>query len=321
MSLGIVLDVAIGLVFTYLLMAIIVSGVVELVAGWAKWRGKDLRDGMASLLNADEHPMLKTLFNAVQQHGLISNTPTDRLPSYVPSRNFALALADILKQGGSGTAFSRIQAGIQALPSGAVKQTLSSFVTEAAGDADLLQKRIETWFDDSMDRLTGAYKRHTQLWMLGLGFVAAVVLNVDSIALARTLWTDSSVRSAMVAAAQQYAKEPLPTGGDAKERVKAANCELARLPLPIGWTRPASNAADPCKDGAMQPIVGFKDALKVVQERLTTGSWFWMLIGWLVTAAAVSFGAPFWFDALKNLLNVRNAGPKPERTDAKGAAK
>ena len=179
---GIVLDVAIGLAFTYLLMAIIVSGLVEVLAGWRKWRGKSLRDGIAGLLDAGDHPLLDQLFKDVFTHGLVADLSSKGLPSYVPSRNFAMALLDVLKPDGStGTAFSRIQFGIQKLPAGTLKQALSTFVEHAAGDAEALQKRIESWFDDLMDRLTGEYKRHTQAWMIGLALVAAMVLNVDLI--------------------------------------------------------------------------------------------------------------------------------------------
>ena len=322
MSLEIVLDVAIGLAFTYLLMAIIVSGLVEVLAGWRKWRGKSLRDGIAGLLDAGDHPLLDQLFKDVFTHGLVADLSRKGLPSYVPSRNFALALLDVLKPDGStGTAFSRIQFGIQKLPAGTVKQALSTFVEHAAGDAEALQKRIESWFDDSMDRLTGEYKRHTQAWMIGLALVAAMVLNVDSISLARTLWTDPAVRSAMVGAAQQYVdRSGQATAADAQQKLQDARCALEKLPLPIGWTLQTPKKMDPppaCDAVALQ-ITDFKDAMQAVKERLSSNAWIWMIIGWILTALAVSFGAPFWFDALKNLLNMRNAGPKPPRSEASG---
>ena len=322
MSLGIVLDVAIGLAFTYLLMAIIVSGLVEVLAGWRKWRGKSLRDGIAGLLDAGDHPLLDQLFKDVFTHGLVADLSSKGLPSYVPSRNFAMALLDVLKPDGStGTAFSRIQFGIQKLPAGTVKQALSTFVEHAAGDAEALQKRIESWFDDSMDRLTGEYKRHTQAWMIGLALVAAVVLNVDSISLARTLWTDPAVRSAMVGAAQQYVdRNGQATAADAQQKLQDARCALEKLPLPIGWTLQTPKKMDPppaCAAVALQ-ITDFRDVMQAVKERLSSNAWIWMIVGWVLTALAVSFGAPFWFDALKNLLNVRNAGPKPPRSEASG---
>ncbi len=38
----------------------------------------------------------------------------------------------------------------------------------------------------------------------------------------------------------------------------------------------------------------------------------WLLMGWLLSAAALSKGAPFWFDVLGKLVNIRRAGAKPK---------
>jgi hypothetical protein len=37
-----------------------------------------------------------------------------------------------------------------------------------------------------------------------------------------------------------------------------------------------------------------------------------MALGWLITAFAVSLGAPFWFDLLNKFVNVRASGKAPE---------
>ena len=44
------------------------------------------------------------------------------------------------------------------------------------------------------------------------------------------------------------------------------------------------------------------------------GSRFW---GWLLTALAISLGAPFWFDLLNRFVALRNAGKKPEEDKTK----
>jgi hypothetical protein len=36
------------------------------------------------------------------------------------------------------------------------------------------------------------------------------------------------------------------------------------------------------------------------------------IFGWILTTAALSFGAPFWFDILVKLVNVRNVMKKPD---------
>jgi len=42
-----------------------------------------------------------------------------------------------------------------------------------------------------------------------------------------------------------------------------------------------------------------------------SGFWALKLVGWLLTAFAVRQGAPFWFDLLNRLVNVRGSGSKP----------
>jgi DNA-binding transcriptional regulator YbjK len=40
--------------------------------------------------------------------------------------------------------------------------------------------------------------------------------------------------------------------------------------------------------------------------------YFWSLIGWVITALAITLGAPFWFDLLNKFISIRAAGKTPE---------
>jgi len=46
-------------------------------------------------------------------------------------------------------------------------------------------------------------------------------------------------------------------------------------------------------------------------EENSNAAWFLKLVGWLITALAVSLGGPFWFDLLNRLVDLRGAGPRP----------
>ncbi|ABW28140.1 hypothetical protein [Acaryochloris marina] len=50
---------------------------------------------------------------------------------------------------------------------------------------------------------------------------------------------------------------------------------------------------------------------KITQQINHQGGLFKATLGWLVTAIAIAMGAPFWFDLLGRILNVRNAGAPP----------
>lgn len=303
MSLGPALDVTLGLVFTYLLLGLLVSGVQEVLAGWLETRGKHLRDGIAHLLlgvDGTGNPYT-ALFDKVFGHALLRGPKPTALPSYVPARNFELALLDALADGSQAPLFSQVERGVAALPTGPAKQTLSTFLVHAAGDLDLLKQQIATWFDDSMDRVSGVYKRTAQYRAIVLGLVIAVTFNVDSITIARTLWTDPAHRAAMVALASHYAETPQ-KDPQAPPDLRAIQSQIDALPVPIGWS-------DVLKG---EKVTGAGQA--VWQHLAGQGlGGIWIIVGWLLTGIAASMGAPFWFGVLQRVFNLRAAGNKPAR--------
>ena len=118
-----------------------------------------------------------------------------------------------------------------------------------------------------------------------------------------TLWTDPAARQAAVTAAQHYMDtHPNAAADDIRAQMKAAKEEMSQFPMPIGWTDP---------DGKKSPWQVFHD--RITNLNLSD---IWTLIGWLITGLAASLGAPFWFDTLKDLLGLRNTGPKPARAAA-----
>jgi hypothetical protein len=146
---------------------------------------------------------------------------------------------------------------------------------------------IEQWFDDAMDRVSGWYKRDVQKIVLALGFTMAVLLNMDSLALAHAFWTQPAMRASVVAAAQQVmddVPETFPTEPNRRvELLRTALEETQNVGLPIGWRR------------LPEP-------------------WEWPAIvaGLVLTTLALSLGAPFWFDVLQRIVRLRGSGPPPE---------
>ena len=99
----------------------------------------------------------------------------------------------------SGTALAptmidRAGALIDDLPDGPIKKAMHSLWIEAGDDAAAFRNEAESWFDQAMQRLSGWYKRRTQVWLWAVGFVFAVALDVDAIRLANALWQDQTLR-------------------------------------------------------------------------------------------------------------------------------
>ena len=98
-----ILDVAIGLAFIFLLVSLLVSAAAEMISGWLKWRSVYFWDGLEKLLQSPEarnelykHPLIKGLTNVNVAAADWAGGRNG--PSYIPSRTFALALVDILRQ-------------------------------------------------------------------------------------------------------------------------------------------------------------------------------------------------------------------------------
>ena len=57
------------------------------------------------------------------------------------------------------------------------------------------------------------------------------------------------------------------------------------------------------------------EAFNYIQSKKTADDPFWynwafVIVGWLISAVATLFGAPFWFDALQKFVQLRGAGSK-----------
>jgi hypothetical protein len=311
-----VFDIAIGLVFVFLLLRLVCSAANELLELVLKKRAGDLERGIAELLGTKVKgsQFLKDIYD----HGLInslyrgdySTTWWWKLPAYIPARNFALAIQDVYTawtaarkaapDGVAPGATDPTKASLPAIPVN-VHSAIKALTQEAAGDAKKLQDGIENWYNSSMDRVSGWYKRRSQMFIFVMGATVAIAVNADCIEIAKRLSNDASLRQSVVAMAEAAAKKD-PTKGDStkplddiKDNIKT----LDGLGLPIGWPPPDAD-----------PITHIVPSLS---DRFTYAfSQHWL--GWLLTALAVSLGAPFWFDMLNKIIVVRSTVKPHEKS-------
>jgi hypothetical protein len=103
------------------------------------------------------------------------------LPSYIPSRNFALAILGIVAPQSSAVS---LRDSVDKIENAKVKNALTAMLHEAGEDANKLRDSIESWFNSTMDRVSGWYKRRSQLIIFLLGFGAAAIININSITIA-----------------------------------------------------------------------------------------------------------------------------------------
>jgi hypothetical protein len=379
------IEIALGLLFVFVLFSVLVSAANEIIVGFFKSRSVSLWDGILVLFNGDQklrtafyaHPLIKSLEPPSSMGNMLA-TNRRKGPSYIPPRTFAIALLDLLKnphgvlealeqellqtvgelRAGDGSGLARASAALAAfdaqldkstvvgkavaddigrlrkeltaagasLPNLAIAvgdvlavlpvhqrrdleanlasvapnlQGIIKALSASAAGIEQLRDGLETWFRQGMDSVSGWYKRWTQAAQFGIGLVLAASLNLDTLQIARALDANEQLRHAAAAQATAFASQASPgqsdvaqtaTQSDPQARYTAVLAQLEASTLPLGW------------EG------GSVDYFR--QHTL------WVVFGWLLTALAGSFGAPFWFDLLKRVANLRASEPNPDEKAA-----
>lgn len=158
------------------------------------------------------------------------------------------------------------------------------------------QKEIEIWFDQSMERASGVYKRNARGVAILLGTAIAVAANADTIHIINRLSKDSMLRSTVNLYAEQLVANNAETKLDnltsLRKVQKDVDIALDEVALPFGWSEQNSLERDK-------------------QKNLLWPALITKLFGWILSGVAISMGAAFWFEALNKIINIRNAGKKP----------
>jgi len=314
-----IIDVMIGLIFVYLLLALVSAVVLEMFAGLCDSRTRNLSYGVNNLLGqhvngkwysrwvgtranlflvdpSTRQATETTVVNEFFNHPLVKSLREDRTcPSYIPPATFATVVIDIFSPAdgmGKKDAALFAQKVKDKLPKDSdLYRTLLLFTDEAGGDMTKLKQQLESWFNDGMDRISAWYKNKTQGLVFLFAFILSFAVNADTIRLAKELHLNPAARNAVIAHLETNMSDlEKAVGGDVgKQEIEKINQELVSLRetgLTLGWEK--------------------SSPLEITLQQF---------IGILLTAMAVSLGAPFWFDILKKFMSIRAVGKSPEEKD------
>ena len=339
---SVILESAIGTLFVILLVSVACTAINELIARLTDLRARHLRDGIGRMLADDKelsklfykHPLIKEIsqtsafvwfrldsvpivknivavirnsmsklgesgfnasFNAGKAilsvkggfwaglkqilTGLVKSEPWAKLPAHIPSEVFSAVILDLdhhLK--------TRIETKTQ-FTSQALKGRLQ--------DAD----SIEAWFDQMMSQVGGWYTRSMQSmsWMIAL--VLAFALNADMVTVAQEMYRQPALRAAVTDTAVKYVQDKPADDPDAEKRLLAVKEQLNKLQIPLGWKVQAVDMA-----GVLREVMAQLDVMKVLRL--------------LLSSALFTLGAPFWFDLLSKLVNLRSYGQTQKEKEA-----
>lgn len=326
-----ILDVIVGLAFIYLLLSLISSAGIEYLEMWLRKRGRFLYLGISELVAYTGNGVIdsaktQTVVDKLYQNPLIfrlyQGEPNrgrscrgSNLPSYISAATFVAALIDELAKNpanprpGSPPNPPKTVAELISvidetqLLSDEVKSALRT-VLAPLEDYNAALKALEAWYNGTTERVSGWYRRHTQLFSFLFSLLIVAGCNVDTLFIAQSLMVNPSLRDAVVAAASEHVR-------------KSAEA-AAEQPEPEPGLAPAPVAAGQEQELGAR-IVSLRDTLFSVGLPIgwhqVEGPWWNHLPGWLISAIAISFGAPFWFETLNRIMQFRSTF-KPKVPDA-----
>ncbi len=339
MPLDAILEVAIGLVFAWLVLSVATMEIQNWITARLDMRAQFLEQSILEMFK-NEQSLVDQFYNhpAIVELSKLDKKGRLKKPASIPAAVFAEAAMEVLLNAGKGG--EEVPAGAMSfdLMASSVEETkainpdLSRLMDRlfpqpsmvggpgvSYGLEDYVDKvkeyrgNVEKWFDNVMGQASTWYKENAMAWAFVIGLALSIAFNIDTINITEKLWREPTIRQALVAQAETF---ELQEGTDNIAQVPGYFDSLA---IPVGWT--TVPAVDPSACNTRITAQGqfsfwvAGECKVLVNVPPVTDMWGWLLkfLGLAISAFAARQGAPFWFDILKKLVNVRSAiKPKEE---------
>jgi len=335
-----ILDLVAGMIFIYFLLSIISSSAVEIGLTLLRVRAKFLGRWLLTIFDKPVQTMAGevTLGQAIMDHcSITALSGQGKAPSYIDAKNFVSALLEKVSfdPANPESIASNLDEFIEKIKksnslSTELKRVILTYAQEARdtyqsvdkktkSELDMFREKLETWFDSSMERVSGRLKRK---YMRPLTFWIALcitaLMNADSIAVAKFLYGNPEVRSQL--AQQAYTKT---SAEDINKQIQAIERSI-----PDTGVLSAAQIKAALK-GRIEIIKGANETLEAIPLGWSKaefipkpgGNLFTLIlskiVGLAATILAIMMGAPFWFDVLNKVSNLRGVGTKPAKTEDK----
>lgn len=328
------LDLIIGLVFIFTIYGLLASSFLELIAGLFGLRAKMLEAMLINFFESrteltskkfkrclfkfwllkpqqkDEKKRIESFSDAFfKSSRIVSLKRYHRYngPSYLTPDTFADNIIDLFSESGLGSKAYKLTVNLNAcqiqIENANIKldpdfsNVLRSLYSSANGSIDEFKHKLEKYYDELMERVSGAYKRLTRYLTIIIGFAIAFCFNVDTIQICNDLSSNPEKRLAIVNSAIKFIDEHSSKFSESedttqviqldslyKNTVSMINSEIKQTNnlMALGW---------PCDNNEDDEAI----------------NWWKKILGLMITAFAISLGSEFWFDILKKLLKVRSA--------------
>ena len=333
-----ILDLVIGMIFVYFLLSIICSSAIEMILTGLKARAVLLEEWLLKIFDKTiTQPDGKqiSLGQAIMDHCSVTVlTKTGKSSSYIDAKNFTSALLekisfnpnnpksvpkdiyDIIVTLENSTEFSTEFQRVLLTYAYEAKDTYEHIADRTKSEVEMFKTKVENWYNSSMDRISGSLKtRYSRPATFFVAILVTCLLNADSISIAKYLYSNPEARTKIAAMAYNATKDSaliqqvnqmkvVPdsshkdslSGEDIKNEINNRITDINKAKqalndvLPLTWKVGELSDAN----GKFSPLLLFSK-----------------ITGLLVTILAIMMGAPFWFDLLNKISNMRGTGNKP----------
>ncbi|MBA3765899.1 MAG: hypothetical protein H0W99_02710 [Acidobacteria bacterium] len=176
---------------------------------------------------------------------------------------------------------------------------------------------IENWYDTVMHSFEERYTRGMKTYAFIISLFIAVWLNANIFGIYHDLSTNETKRAAVVA----YGSEALKRYEEAQAKSIENKDEEAQKKLGALIASTKTDIKDAAGTYAALGFNPLSQEFSDLGKQSRLGLWpgfehlLYMLFGWLIMAALLSVGAPFWQDTLESLFGIKNLLRK--RSDTK----
>jgi hypothetical protein len=287
-------DTVMSFAVVMLLLSMIVMVGVQAMAALLGLRGRNLFVGVTTLVEQID-PTLRdhasTIAEAILTHATLSHTWNRKATAIRPDELVKIA-RDLASDGRQGLA---------AGPKAALNRVLEN--------ANHFEMQVSEWFDTVMDRTSERFTLHTRWLTALLAVLVALSLRIDTLDVFHQLSTNPELRAKVSQLADTTATQAqhlIDDGSVKGQRLdEAATARLSELSASLASTKDALQGT------------GLKLIFNSVPFQPKDAR-TWVPIGVLMTCLFLSMGAPFWFNTLSQLANLRPAlATKVEQDGAK----
>lgn len=333
---SIYLDFLIAIVFTLAVGSMILSALFELFAYYVKLRANFLRRLINDVLNDND---LNYNYSArFYEHPQVDFTKKTyrHLPAYISSLNFAQTLINtvvqtheaehekfthedgkvsLLKADEQSQIMERFKNAVATMNFSDLKILLTGFINTAENEKEDLIKNISLWYDEYMNRAAGWYKIKVQRIMMIMAVVGCFAFNIDLFRVAKVLIHDPALSAHIADLAANYSAENESNVKDTFDGIENLSDEEITLRIK-DRQKDLSHYMKLLDEMYKQnaPVGWQSETIPALSDDHSASFWFWKFLGCLLAAFALALGAPFWFDLLSKLVNLRKAGRKPVST-------